>query len=260
MKKILAILACGTVLSFSANADVLKIEGGAGIWQQKASGDIKYTDKSTGLYGWDGKVTADEATLNKGYAWLMIKHPIPIVPNLRVEYVGLESSGVATGSFKKYNVTAGAVAKTLLKMEQYDIVPYYNILDNTGWTTVDIGIDFKIVDASYKADNVSIVGIPTMTQYSDSKTVVIPLGYVRARVEFPYNIAVEGIAKYIGYDKSHVIDTIAKIDYTMDFVPVIHPAIEIGYRYQSYKYDDNDADGTVDIDFSGFFAGIMLRY
>ena len=260
MKKILAALACGIALSSSVSADGLKIEGGAGIWQQKASGDIKYTDTSAALYGWNGRVKADEATNNKGYAWLMIKHPIPIVPNLRVEYVGLESTGLATGTFKKYNVTAGAVATTLLKMEQYDIIPYYNIIDNLGWTTVDVGIDLKVVDASYEANNVQVAGVATPTQYNDSTTVVVPLGYVRARVEFPYGLAVEGIAKYIAYGKSHVIDTIAKVDYTMEFVPVVHPAIEVGYRIQNYKFDDDDEEGTADVTFSGFYAGIMLRY
>ena len=114
------------------------------------------------------------------------------------------------------------------------------------------------IESSYEADG-TIDGIPNTT-YSDSSSVVIPLLYVRARVEFPYGMAVEGNAKYIGYGKTHVIDTIAKFDYTMEFVPVVHPAIEVGYRYQSYKYDEDGEDTTVDLKFSGFYAGIMLRY
>jgi len=259
MKKVLIALASVGILASFANADGMRIEGGAGIWQQKSKGDIKYTDTSAILY--NGIVKAKEETQNKAYVWMMIKHPIPVLPNLRLEYVSLESAGFAKGQFKKYGVIAGTTANTLLKMDQYDVIPYYNILDNLGWTTVDVGIDFKIVDASYEANNVQVVGVPTATTYSDSATVVIPLGYIRARVEFPSTgLAVEGIAKYIAYDKSHVIDTIAKVDYTMEFVPVVHPAVEIGYRIQGYKYEDDDEEGTADVTFSGFYAGIMLRY
>jgi outer membrane protein len=258
MKKILIILVYGAIFALVVNADMIRIEGAAGVWQQKSSGDVKYTDDSALLYGWDGRIEAKEEIENKGYAWIMIKHPIPVLPNLRVEYVNLESNGIATGTFKKYNVTA-TLGNTTLKMDQYDIIPYYNILDNIGWTTVDVGIDFKVVDASYEANGVETV-IGNASFYKDSSTTLIPLLYVRSRVEFPYAIGVEGIAKYIGYGKSYVVDTIVKVDYTLEFVPVIQPAIEVGYRYQGYKYDDNDAEGTLDLTFSGFYAGVMLRY
>jgi len=251
MKKILATLACGVVFASVGNADVLKIEGGAGVWQQKSSGDVSYTET-----GYNGEYKSDENTINKGYVWFMIKHPVPILPNLRLEYVSVEDEGDVSGRFKNYAVTGVANAK--LTMDQYDIVPYYNILDNIGWTTVDLGLDLKVIESSYEAHG-TIDTLPNTT-YSDSSSVVVPLLYVRARVEFPYGMAVEGNAKYIGYGNTHVIDTIAKFDYTMEFVPVVHPAIEVGYRYQSYKYDEDGEDTTVDLKFSGFYAGIMLRY
>ena len=255
MKKLLTTLACGAMLTSVASADMMRIEGGAGIWQQKSSGDASYTE-----IGYDGAYKSKEDTYNEGYIWLMIKHPIPIVPNLRVEYVGINDEGSISGKFKDYNVPIGTVTKAKYEMKQYDIIPYYNILDNTGWTTIDLGIDLKVIDSKYEAYNVLDNITNLSTTYSDSSTVAVPLLYVRARVEFPYNMAIEGIAKYIGYGDTHIIDTVAKFDYTMEFVPVVHPAIEVGYRYQSYKFDEDDSDGKVDLKFGGFFAGVMLRY
>ncbi len=259
MKNILTTLACVTMLSSVASADAMKIEAGAGVWQQTSEGDASYTNLLAGMYGYN-KVSEKEN--NKGYMWMLIKHPIPIVPNLRVEYTSLESAGVATGEFKKYGITAGTQASTLLKMEQYDIIPYYNIIDNLGWTTVDVGLDLKVVDVCYKADNVYLTGIPGVTTtYKDSDTAVIPLLYVRARVEFPSTgLAIEGDTKYIGYDKTHVVDTRAKIDYTFDIGLPVKPAIEVGYRIQSYKLDEDDEEAKLDLTFSGFYAGIMIRY
>lgn len=257
MKKILATLACGTMLVSTASADMIKIEGGAGIWQQTPKGDAEYTDAATV----DGENKFDEDQLNKGYIWMLIKHPVPVVPNLRLEYTSLESTGKATGEFKDYTVTVGAEADTFIEMKQYDIIPYYNIIDNLGWTTVDIGLDLKVIDASYEADGVIDNNTLLPINYSDSGTVVIPLLYVRARVEFPAtNLAIEGDTKYIGYSGASMLDTRLKIDYTFDFVPVIQPAIEVGYRYQSYQLDDDDQDAKIDLTFSGFYAGIMLRY
>ncbi|MCD6433114.1 MAG: TIGR04219 family outer membrane beta-barrel protein [Sulfurimonas sp.] len=257
MKKILATLACGAMLVSTVSADMIKIEGGVGIWQQTPGGNAEYTDALTV----DGENKFDGNQLNKGYVWMLIKQPIPIVPNLRLEYTSLESTGKATGEFKNYTVPIGVKADTFIEMKQYDIIPYYNILDNLGWTTVDIGLDLKVVEASYKADGVidNDTGLPI--NYSNSGTIVIPLLYVRARVEFPgTNLAVEGDTKYIAYGKNYLIDTRAKIDYTLDFVPVIQPAIEVGYRYQGYRFKHDDQDGRVDLTFSGFYAGIMLRY
>jgi len=253
MKKILATLVCGAAIASVANADMMRIEGGAGVWQQKSSGGASYTET-----GYDGEYKSKEDTYNQGYAWIMIKHPIPILPNLRVEYVGIEDKGDASGTFKDYKVDN--IAKAKYEMKQYDIIPYYNILDNTGWTTIDIGLDLKVIDAKYEAYDVKDYDTGLITDYSDTSTVAVPLVYVRARVEFPYNIAAEGVVKYIGYNKNHLIDTYAKLDYTMSFVPVIQPAIEIGYRYQGYKFDEDDSDTKVDLKFGGFFAGIMLRY
>jgi outer membrane protein len=255
MRKILITLACVAAMVSSVSADFVRVEGGAGIWQQTSKGDIDYTDSATNL---TANNKANKDTKNENYVWLMIKHPIPIVPNLRVEYVSLESAGKASGKFKNFN--AGVSANTLIKMNQYDIIPYYNILDNLSWVTLDLGIDLKVIDTKFTADSVVVNG--ATVDYSDTSTIAIPLAYLRSRFELPITgLAIEGIVKYIGYDKSYVLDALAKVDYTFDFIPVVQPAIELGYRVQNYKYDDeNGKDGKMDIGFSGPYVGMMLRF
>ena len=43
-------------------------------------------------------------------------------------------------------------------------------------------------------------------------------------------------------------------------MPVIQPAIELGYRIQKIDIDESDADATVDLEFSGVYVGVMLRF
>ncbi|WP_321779432.1 TIGR04219 family outer membrane beta-barrel protein [Sulfurimonas sp.] len=254
MKKILTTLACVVILASSLSANAIKVELGVGAWAQASSGELSYTDASN--------VTATdkskEDSQTQAYLWVLLKHPVPILPNLRLEYANLNNNGLATGSFK--NFTAPTNSKTTLGVTEFDIIPYYNILDNTLWITLDLGLDLKVADIKYEVDAVVVDAVTT--DYSDSKTVVIPLVYLRARVEIPKtNIGLESDLKYISYGGNTVYDARVKIDYTFDIKSPIKPAIELGYRIQKIKLEDDSAgDANVDLDFSGVYAGLMLRF
>lgn len=248
MKKIIATLALGAMAATASYADIARVEMGAGAWMQTPSGDAMY-NPSTGIGGSD-KLKEDQKT--SPYVWLLIKHPIPVVPNLRLEYSTLEAKGTPTGTWGNYTFTGGT---SKLDVTQYDIIPYYNILDNTAWITLDIGLDVKVIDAKYSATQASI------GTYENKATVAIPMGYLRARVEIPStNIGIEGDVKYISYGSSKFSDMRAKVDYTFDMFPVVQPAIEVGYRHENIKIDYSSADVKTDITFSGVYAGLMLRF
>jgi len=257
MKKIIAALTCTTMLATSALADFARVEMGAGMWAQTPSGEMSYSDGSgaTGVYSSEKKVG------NNAYAWMLVKHPIPILPNIRLEYSSVKDSGIISGKFKDFNATAGTTGT--IEITEYDVIPYYNILDNTFWMTVDLGVDIKLLQTNYKANSVVLDSTLSTENYDDTLSLVLPLAYVRARVEIPgTNIGLEADGKYISYDGSTIYDARAKIDYTFDFVPVIQPAIEVGYRVQKFdlKYEDGADVTKLNIDFSGIYAGIMLRF
>ncbi|OHE06768.1 MAG: hypothetical protein A2513_00250 [Sulfurimonas sp. RIFOXYD12_FULL_33_39] len=250
MKKILYSLTCMSLLASCAMADFTRVEVGTGAWMQTPNGSATYTES-----GANGSYVSAKKDNTKPYIWAIIKHPLPALPNLRLEYVSIEDDGTATGRFKDFDI--GAVTTSLsYDMKQYDIIPYYNILDNTGWITFDLGLDIKIVDASYTA-----APLVPFTGYSDSAVFPIPLLYARARVEIPSTeIGVEADIKYITTGDSTVYDVRAKVDYTFDFVSVVKPALEVGYRVQKLDIDESSVDAKLDIDFSGFYAGLMLRF
>ncbi|PNV83139.1 MAG: hypothetical protein C0627_06260 [Sulfurimonas sp.] len=250
MKKVLYTLACTAALTSSVMADFTRVEMGAGAWMQTPKGNATYTDG-----GADGLYISSEKENTQAYVWMLIKHPVPVLPNLRVEYVSIDDDGVASGQFKDFTITSASTSLSY-DMKQYDIIPYYNILDNTAWITLDLGLDIKIIDASYTA-----APSAPFTGYSDSVTFAIPLLYARGRVEIPSTeIGLEADVKYITTGDSTVYDVRAKIDYTFDFVPAIQPALEIGYRVQKLDIDESSVDAKLDIDFSGFYAGFMLRF
>ena len=251
MKKLLATVAITASFATLANADFARVEMGAGAWMQTPSGKITYD-----VNGANGSNTSDETEETTGYAWLLVKHPIPIIPNLRVEYAQLKDSGVASGTFKNFTASGGA---TSLEMTQFDIIPYYNILDNTFWMTIDLGLDIKVMDSKFTANGVTIPG-STNTSYEDTVTTALPLLYARTRVEVPFTgIGFEADVKYVSYDSNTVYDARAKIDYTLGFIPVIQPALEVGYRVQHIE-TNGDTEAAINMDFAGVYAGLMLRF
>lgn len=250
VKKILTALSCATMLSTAAVADITRVEMGVGAWMQDSEGRASYSDA-----GADGSYVSSEKDNTQAYVWALIKHPVPILPNLRLEYVSVEDEGLVTGEFKKFDVGAATTTMTY-DMKQYDIIPYYNILDNTAWITLDLGLDIKVIDIDY-----DVAPSAPFTGYSGSEMLPIPLLYARGRVEIPAtDIGLEADVKYIKVGDSSVYDIRAKIDYTFDITPLIQPALEVGYRAQKIDVDESDADATVDLKFSGMYVGMMLRF
>jgi len=245
MKKILTTFTFLVSLSSVLNADVLRIEAGAGAWAQTPSGGLV-----ANTAGDTGSDVSKENRQSEGYAWVLIKHFVPIVPNVRLEYVTLTNEGTATGTFAKFT----AQGATKLEMKQYDIVPYYNILDNTFWMTLDLGVDVKIINMSYTADDGTVSG------YHDSANFALPMLYARTRAQLPLSgLGAEADIKYVTYSDTTVYDARVKLDYTFEITPLIQPGIEVGYRVQKFKSNDLD-DVNLDLDFAGFYAGIMLRF
>ncbi len=258
MNKILTTLVGGALLASSLSADIARVEMGLGTWMQTPSGSSQTSDTG-GLLSMDGTYTSSESDSSEIYIWALIKHPIPVVPNLRLEYVTLSDEGTTTGTVNGLTATD---SPTAFDMTQIDIIPYYNLLDNTFWMTVDVGLDIKVLTTDVKVDSLKVAGfsVPgTDDMFSASENTALPLLYLRGRVEIPAtNIGLESDIKYISYDSATMYDIRLKVDYTLDFIPVIQPAVELGYRMQ--KFDVSDSDTNIDLEYAGMYVGLMARF
>ena len=257
MKKIiLSSILLSSIFSSFASADLLRIGAGTGIWSQNSSGISSYNKN-----GASGTDTVIDDKKSQAYFWSYIKHPLPILPNLRLEYSNVEYNGLVSGSFDGFQLPSNKKSHSHLSMTQYDVIPYYNIWDNTFWTTIDIGLDIKVLDSDYTVDKVSVLGVNVFNGYEDKTTTVVPLGYLRTRVEIPStNIGIEGDVKYISYDGNTISDARAKVDFSID-IPnsPLSAGLEVGYRYQHFYLDDKD--GTkINLTFDGLFAGVNINF
>jgi len=253
MNKVLSGLFLAGLLGTVAQADVVRVEAGGGMWNQSISGDIQY--KGDPAFTTD---TLNYGSESKPYLWAFIKHPVPILPNLRLEYTAVEFEGTSTQSFDYKGQTFSASAQSALTMDQLDAILYYNILDNTAWITVDLGLDIKSMSGKFKATDGT-------NKVDESENLVIPMLYARGRVEVPgTGLGVEAEGKYIGYKSSKVLDASIKVDYTLiDMIPFVDLGIEAGYRVQTINLDATDVsslDTSLNLDVDGPFVGIVGRF
>ena len=252
-KKLLSIAAASALFATAVNADIVRVEGAVGAWQSDPTGTIKYT----GNPSFDVVDNAGLDASTNMYAWVYLKHPIPVIPNLRLEYADTGFDGKVTSL--TWDGEDYANVNNTLSLKQYDAVLYYNVLDNTFWTTIDLGLDVKYIDGNYNLKESS----STAKAVDEDFSITMPLAYLRGRVQIPVtNIGVEAIARGISYSSNTVVDAQIKLDYTMDFIPVVQPGLEIGYRYQQVKLDAGSIgmDADLDTTFSGIYGGLMVRF
>jgi outer membrane protein len=247
MKKILLISII--LLSSTLQADLIRVEMGGGIWSQSSSGDLKHKNDK---YPIDLNDDLDVGISQDIYLWALLKHPLPIIPNARLEYTDTTLDGNGAGfSYNGKNYSSKTSYE--LNIEQVDAILYYNILDNLAWITLDIGLDFNFMKQSYQFGSDLAV----------SDSIIIPQLYGRGRFEIPgTGFALETELKYFTYGDSSVGDIRAKVDYTFDF-SIVQPAIELGYRHQIIKTSHNDftdLNNDTDIIMSGVYLGAMLRF
>ena len=247
MKKLLPLFTT-LLISNTLEADLVRIHGGGGAWNQNPSGTI--SDATQTLDVVDTLGYTNDTNI---YLWAYVKHFIPFVPNVRVEAFQSHFSAKAKSAFSWNNTPYSVGSLTRLDIKQYDATLYYNILDNTLWSTIDLGIDFKqtTLTTQFESDTIS------------DTTFILPLLYARARVEIPTTgIALEVDAKAVSFESASLSDLRAKIHYTFD-TPVLKPGVELGYRQQRMNLQHSaniPINYNIDIAFDGLFGGITLAF
>jgi len=251
MKKIiLSSILIGTMFS-TLNADFIRVETGGGVTSTETIGNLNVFGEHINI--------DDTAGFSKNenlYLWGRIKHPVPILPNFQLEYSESNNKGDITNDITILGNTYPSGVSNELNLKDIDAIMYYNVLDNTFWMTFDFGLDVKFIDAEYKVKS----NISGVEDYDYSDSVILPLGYVRGRVQVPFvNLAADGNIKYIAYQNNSLIDASLKVEYTMDFVPIVQPLIEVGYRYKKYDLDSG-FDVGMELEYSGPFVGIGAKF
>jgi outer membrane protein len=171
---------------------------------------------------------------------MAFEHPIPLLPNIRLEKSSLSNTGNASTTYQfNGNTTSGNFEATL---DTTDAILYYRILDN--WVNLDLGLDVRKLDGQF-----------TIGAESSSVSATVPMLYASAAFDLPLTgLSVGADYKVVSYSGSTYNDMRIRAAYEFGVV-----GIEAGVRSTKIKISDVDNINT-DLTFKGVMVGAFLHF
>lgn len=245
-------------LALCSTSFALQIEFGGGLQQEKFRGWIKYKGEKVDL-----KKDLHIKDKVKGTAFIDIRHKAKLgllpLPDLKIAYLNVESSGVGTVS-KTCTFTFGSITFNVqdkiyskFRFNQWDLTFYYTPL-RKGFLNVSWGLGAKIVNFKGRVTSLT-------TGQSDSKSAVIPLPYLYVKVgsQFKFLRAyVDGKGVTAGSNK-YFYDLAGAVGVGYKFTKTFGISLDAGYCYQKYRVD-NVSDVSANSRIKGGFGLVSLNF
>lgn len=250
-KHTLAIGMAGLITCFSSQADtLLGLYAGAQGWNME----------TTGGFSDDGSnIAFNFADKTKSSFYVALEHPIPLVPNIKLQRTAMDTAGdvlvSASFTFGDEIFTANSTALSDVKLTSTDAILYYEIFDND-LLSFDLGINAKYIDGElFVIDK----NDPTNSG-REAFSGVVPMAYSRIAIGIPatgLGAYVEG--SFLSFDDQTLSDYQAAITYSLMENFAIDLTFQVGYR--NVKLDLDDLDGIYsNLEFKGAFAGLEVHF
>lgn len=244
----LSIGAMALTTACHASADtIFGIYAGAGTWQTEYSGDAGKPATSAKDLGMDEN--------NNTFYYIAIEHPVPVLPNIKVQYNDITSNQTSTLG-KNFSIgdivyPAGTRVATDFDLSYTDATLYYELLDN--WVNLDLGVTLRKYSGYLKANSTAL---NVSEQVNIDAT--IPLIYGKAQFDLPFTGFSAGFeGNYISYDGNDLSDYSAKIGYMFD--SALDFGVELGYRVLTINIDDEDNVNT-NLDLKGPYIAAVFHF
>jgi len=225
-----------------ASADVLGLGASVSYWDSDLSG--KAGNKND-LVDVENELDLDSDTNANLSAYF--EHPVPVLPNVRLNYTRIEQSGRGEISTGLFDGVTGEVDSNL-DLDQFDVTLYYEVLDN--WVNLDLGLTARNLDGELIVQETAIGGEVSRTEVSG----VIPMGYLAARFDLPLTgVSAGGEANVISFDGDSVYDFNVYGQYELSLLQ-----LRAGYR--EIRIDYEDSNDRLDIELGGPFVSAGLSF
>ena len=239
-----ATLGSSLLLAAAAQADDLKFEVGAYRWQTDYEGHVQSGGDSIDLNDDLGFDDDDADTL-----YAVLEHPIPILPNLRLQYtqIDTDASGQTSEGFEFDGTVfpADVPVQSSLDLTHTDATLYYQLLDNA--VHLDVGLTLRYIDGSVDIRS-------SGESATEDLEVVLPLLYAAGRVDLPLGF-------YVGADLNGLgAGGQGMFDYRVNagWVSPVLLGVEVGMRRFDIDYDDDDDEADVTLD--GVYGAVTFQF
>ncbi|AOY87480.1 hypothetical protein BKP64_04400 [Marinobacter salinus] len=244
MRKLMAAIGGSMILAAPlAHADVVGLGASVSYWDSDLSG--KAADSGDVVDVENDLNLDNDSNVN---ASLYIEHPVPVLPNVRLNYTLVEQSGRGRLSADFGGINIGSDVRSDLDLEQLDVTLYYEVLDN--WVNLDLGLTARDLSGDLLVREAT-TGVPASETSVDA---VIPMGYLAARFDLPLTgVSVGADGNFISFDGDSLYDFNAYGQYEIAMLQ-----LRAGYRQMSIDYEDGNDRLDVDIDGPFISAGVAF--
>lgn len=242
---------------------------GGGGWFANPGGSLTYTLPAPNN---SSPVNLDQLGFSQStapYAYIDIRHPLPILPYIRFEtlflkYTGnIQNSGIIWDDANNPLPNAGPTTYT---MNQQDVTLYYRVFSAFD-IDLDIGIDARFTNTKLEINEGNSTVDPDEAQtcypgFNASVNAVFPMVYARASFQKILNTGLGVVAKgrYISFVHTTSYDYEAKVNYTFDVSTIVDVGVEAGYRYLLIDLAEGNNAITQNSTFSGPFVGAFIDF
>jgi outer membrane protein len=266
MKKI-TLLGLGSIFLLVGSAKagpLIDFEISIGAIQQKPSGYVSYKPVSDIRDRIDLKNDARLEDKTQGWARLKFEPPIPIIPNIKLAYMPMrfDGSGNVTKTIKwgDYNYDLSAGFNFSVKLDRVDTTLYYNFpfikTATAGKLDVEFGLNVRTIMFDAKLSG-TVTGVGSVTE-SASITLPIPMGHLAAEIRPISLMSLVGELNYIGYKNNAYYDYVAGLRLNSPMRTPLKPFVEVGYRHEKLKIDEQDV--KADLNIKGLYGLVGVRF
>ncbi len=201
-----------------------KLAGAVGVWYASPGGSA------------DGLDLDADTSFNLNL-WARFEHPVPLLPDVKLEYTPTKFDGGKQSS---------ELELKMLDLTAYWHIPLLNTL-SAGVFDLTFGLGARVYDSQLSYDN------PVFGRISPSADGTLPFLYVGGRLSPMDELALVAELRGFSYDDNSTFDAVLKAEY-FPFGEVFF--LGGGYRYLTLENDKsvaNPQDLKLDMNLGGFF-------
>jgi len=265
MKKLMLLTG---ILSACALSQALpfKVSVFAGGVEQDPSGFVSYEARGSQDY-LDLKNDAHFSQKTQPYIGVRITNSLPILPNLKLDYMPMKYSGYGTLNrpitFGGTTYQADTNFNLNAKLNRFDILAYYHLpfisTATKDMLKVRLGLNVRVVDFSESFTGTE-AGTDTTVTESKSLTLPVPMGHVGVTFSPIKQVSLVGDINYVSYGSNNYYDYNAGLRLSPAglFKSAIVPFVQVGYRYEKLKIDQSSV--YADVKVTGPYALIGVEF
>lgn len=227
-----------------SQADVVGLGASVSYWDSDLSGKAASNNDVVDVEN-DLNLDSD----SNANASLYLEHPVPLLPNVRLNYTVIEQSGrgeLGTSGF--VGIPGSVEVQSDFDLDQLDLTLYYEVLDN--WVNLDLGITARDLSGELIVQEVG-GGLAANETTVDA---VIPMGYLAARFDLPLTgVSVGAEGNFISFDGDSLHDFNAYGQYEISLIQ-----LRAGYRQMAIDYEDGD--DRLDVEIGGPFVSAGVSF